>query len=163
MLCDVVVPHTALRSSYATSNTTPPNHRLKSSLSMNCRNSSVSVLHDTHHHPPKHLVVLDPRVLAIRNLPRIPKRRVLRHHARNIHRDHLPNPILIRPVDLSPCPAEPVKRELPLWTSAMRLPSPVSCFILKSLLARTGIFQRTHACRDPLLEWARHVSEENQA
>ena len=27
---------------------------------------------------------------------------------------------------LSPCPASPVKRELPLWTSAIRLPSGVS-------------------------------------
>ena len=26
---------------------------------------------------------------------------------------------------LSPCPASPVKRELPLWTSAMRLPADV--------------------------------------
>ena len=41
---------------------------------------------------------------------------------------------------LSPCPAEPVKRELPLWTSAMRLPSLVSCFILESLLARKSIW-----------------------
>ena len=41
---------------------------------------------------------------------------------------------------LSPCPAEPVKRELPLWTSAMRLPSLVPCFILESLLARKSIW-----------------------
>ena len=41
---------------------------------------------------------------------------------------------------LSPCPASPVKRELPLWTSAMRLPSGVSCFILLSMLARNIIW-----------------------
>ena len=37
---------------------------------------------------------------------------------------------------LSPCPASPVKRELPLWTSAIRLPSRVCAFILESLLTR---------------------------
>ena len=37
---------------------------------------------------------------------------------------------------LSPCPASPVKRELPLWTSAMRLPIDVTCFILLSIFAR---------------------------
>ena len=41
---------------------------------------------------------------------------------------------------LSPCPASPVKRELPLWTSAIRLPSGVSCFILLSMLARNIIW-----------------------
>ena len=37
---------------------------------------------------------------------------------------------------LSPCPASPVNRDLPLWTSATRLPSGVSSFILLSILAR---------------------------
>ena len=37
---------------------------------------------------------------------------------------------------LSPCPASPVKSELPLCTSVMRLPIGVSCFILLSMLAR---------------------------
>ena len=32
---------------------------------------------------------------------------------------------------LSPWPASPVKSDEPLWTSAMRLPSGVSCFILR--------------------------------
>ena len=41
---------------------------------------------------------------------------------------------------LSPCPAEPVKRELPLCTWAMRLPSLVPCFILESLLTRNSIW-----------------------
>ena len=41
---------------------------------------------------------------------------------------------------LSPCPASPVKRELPLWTSAMRLPNGVPCFILLSMLARNIIW-----------------------
>ena len=41
---------------------------------------------------------------------------------------------------LSPWPASPVKRELPLWTSAMRLPSVVLCFILLSMLARNSIW-----------------------
>ena len=38
---------------------------------------------------------------------------------------------------LSPWPASPVNRELPLWTSAMRLPNvALSCFILLSIFAR---------------------------
>ncbi len=37
---------------------------------------------------------------------------------------------------LSPWPASPVNSDEPLWTSAMRLPSGVSCFILASLLTR---------------------------
>ena len=41
---------------------------------------------------------------------------------------------------LSPCPASPVNRELPLCTSAMRLPSAVWRFILASLLARKSIW-----------------------
>ena len=41
---------------------------------------------------------------------------------------------------LSPWPASPVKRELPLWTSAMRLPRGVSRFILLSMLARNIIW-----------------------
>ena len=41
---------------------------------------------------------------------------------------------------LSPWPASPVNRELPLCTSAMRLPSAVLCFILESLLARNSIW-----------------------
>ena len=41
---------------------------------------------------------------------------------------------------LSPCPASPVNSELPLCTSAMRLPSGVSCFIFDSLLARKSIW-----------------------
>ena len=40
---------------------------------------------------------------------------------------------------LSPCPASPVKSELPLCTSAMRLPSFVPCFILLSMLAKNSI------------------------
>ena len=44
-----------------------------------------------------------------------------------------------RRILLSPCPASPVKSELPLCTSAMRLPSSVSCFILCSILARKTI------------------------
>ena len=38
---------------------------------------------------------------------------------------------------LSPSPASPVNSELPLWTSAMRLPSVVCCFIFESLFARS--------------------------
>ena len=45
-----------------------------------------------------------------------------------------------RRILLSPCPASPVNSELPLWTSAIRLPSGVSCFILDSLLARKSIW-----------------------
>ena len=41
---------------------------------------------------------------------------------------------------LSPWPASPVKSELPLWTSAIRLPSCASCFILLSILARNIIW-----------------------
>ena len=41
-----------------------------------------------------------------------------------------------RRILLSPWPASPVKSDEPLWTSAMRLPSGVSCFILESLLTR---------------------------
>ena len=41
---------------------------------------------------------------------------------------------------LSPWPASPVNSELPLWTSAMRLPSGVSCFIFESMLARKSIW-----------------------
>jgi len=41
---------------------------------------------------------------------------------------------------LSPCPASPVNRELPLWTSAIRLPSGVFRFILASLFARKSIW-----------------------
>ena len=41
---------------------------------------------------------------------------------------------------LSPWPADPVKSELPLWTSAIRLPSGVSRFIFDSLLARKSIW-----------------------
>ena len=43
---------------------------------------------------------------------------------------------------LSPCPASPVKRELPLWTSAMRLPIGASSphFILLSIFARNIIW-----------------------
>ena len=41
---------------------------------------------------------------------------------------------------LLPCPASPVKRELPLCTSAMRLPIAVSCFILLSMLDRNIIW-----------------------
>jgi hypothetical protein len=41
---------------------------------------------------------------------------------------------------LSPCPASPVNRDEPLWTSAMRLPSGVSCFILLSMLTRNSIW-----------------------
>ena len=37
---------------------------------------------------------------------------------------------------LSPWPASPVKSDEPLWTSAMRLPSGVSCFILLSMFTR---------------------------
>ena len=40
---------------------------------------------------------------------------------------------------LSPWPASPVKSELPLCTSAMRLPSLVPCFIFESMLARNSI------------------------
>ncbi len=41
-----------------------------------------------------------------------------------------------RRILLSPCPASPVNSDEPLWTSAMRLPSGVSCFILASMFAR---------------------------
>ena len=41
---------------------------------------------------------------------------------------------------LSPWPASPVNSELPLWTSAIRLPSGVLCFILLSMLARNIIW-----------------------
>ena len=41
---------------------------------------------------------------------------------------------------LSPCPASPVNRELPLWTSAIRLPNGVSRFILLSILAKNIIW-----------------------
>ena len=42
---------------------------------------------------------------------------------------------------LSPCPASPVKSELPLCTSAMRLPiGRVPRFILLSMLARNIIW-----------------------
>ncbi len=41
---------------------------------------------------------------------------------------------------LSPWPASPVKSDEPLCTSAMRLPSLVSCFILDSMLARNSIW-----------------------
>ncbi len=41
---------------------------------------------------------------------------------------------------LSPWPASPVNSEEPLWTSAMRLPSGVSCFILATRLARKSIW-----------------------
>ena len=37
---------------------------------------------------------------------------------------------------LSPWPASPVNRELPLWTSAIRLPRGVSFLILLTMLAR---------------------------
>jgi hypothetical protein len=40
---------------------------------------------------------------------------------------------------LSPCPASPVKSELPLWTSAMRLPSAELPFIFDAILARKSI------------------------
>ena len=41
---------------------------------------------------------------------------------------------------LSPWPASPVNRELPLWTSAILLPMGVSCFILLIMLARNSIW-----------------------
>ena len=40
---------------------------------------------------------------------------------------------------LSPPPGSPVNSELPLWTSAIRLPSLVACFILLSMFARKSI------------------------
>ena len=39
---------------------------------------------------------------------------------------------------LSPWPASPVKSELPLWTSAIRLPSGVPCFIFNRRYAVAG-------------------------
>ena len=41
---------------------------------------------------------------------------------------------------LSPWPASPVNRELPLWTSAILLPRGESCFILLAMLARKSIW-----------------------
>ena len=40
---------------------------------------------------------------------------------------------------LSPWPASPVNSELPLWTSAMRVPRDDSCFIFETMLAKNSI------------------------
>ena len=48
--------------------------------------------------------------------------------------------IIQRRMLLSPCPASPVNNELPLCTSAIRLPNLLPCFILLSMLARKSIW-----------------------
>ncbi len=45
-----------------------------------------------------------------------------------------------RRILLSPWPASPVNSELPLWTSAMRLPSAELSFIFDAMLARNSIW-----------------------
>ena len=47
--------------------------------------------------------------------------------------------IIQRRMLLSPWPASPVNSDDPLWTSAMRLPSGVFCFILESMFAKKSI------------------------
>ena len=61
---------------------------------------------------------------------------------------------------LSPCPASPVKRELPLCTSAMRLPMGVPRFILLTILARNIIWPSSGAGNEGVFGAAAVLHEE---
>ena len=61
---------------------------------------------------------------------------------------------------LSPWPASPVKSELPLCTSAMRLPSGVPCFIFESMLARKSIWPSLERVSERVLRVARVLDHE---
>lgn len=73
------------------------------------------VPHGRGHYTLECFVVLDPGILAVRVLPRVPKCAVFRNLGRNRFRDHSVHPVLIRPMysankSLNPDPAAGICR-----------------------------------------------------